>query len=156
MIEIALYRPDIAPNAATIVRFAACLGLTVRIIEPAGFTWSDSSFRRAAMDYADQATVIRHASWQAFLDAAQGRRIVLMTTRSALPYAAFAFEAGDILLYGRESAGVPEAVHQRADARLLIPMKEGLRSINVALACAMTAGEALRQLDGFPAVSGRS
>lgn len=150
MIEIALYQPDIAPNAATIIRMAACLGLRVRIIEPAGFVWTDSGFRRASMDYLGQADFIRDASWQNFLDATDGRRIILLTTRATQSYASFTFSSDDIVLLGRESAGVPDNVHATAHARLLIPMCEGLRSLNVAMACAMVTGEALRQLSGFP------
>jgi tRNA (cytidine/uridine-2'-O-)-methyltransferase len=150
MIEIALYQPDIAANAATVMRLAACLGLPVAVIEPAGFTWSDASLKRAGMDYLDKAVVIRDSSWAAFRQRTQGRRLVLMTTKSALPYCNFRFAAGDVIVMGRESAGVPDAVHQAAAARLLIPMRPGLRSINVALACAMVTGEALRQLESFP------
>lgn len=153
MIEIALYQPDIAPNAATILRLAACLGLPVRIIEPAGFLWSDSTFRRAGMDYLAGVDVRREPSWAAFRAGTAERRLVLMTTRGALPYVDFRFAAGDILLMGRESAGVPDDVHAAADARLLIPMRKDMRSINVAMACAMAAGEALRQLSGFPTAS---
>lgn len=150
MIEIALYEPDIAPNAATILRLAACLGLTVRIIEPAGFAWSAADFRRAGMDYLNNVEVIRDSSWSAFLDATAGRRRVLMSTKAARPYCDFAFARGDIILMGRESVGVPAHVHASADARLLIPMQPGLRSLNVAVACAMVTGEALRQLKAFP------
>lgn len=153
MIEIALYQPDIAPNAATILRMAACLGLKARIIEPAGFLWSDSTLRRAGMDYLDHAEVRRDASWMAFRAETTGRRLILITTGATLPYTDFAFRDGDIILMGRESAGVPEHVHQAADARLLIPMRPGMRSLNVALACAMVTGEALRQTGGFPATS---
>lgn len=152
MIEIALYQPDIAPNAASVMRMAACFGLPVRIIEPAGFLWSDSTFRRTGMDYLDRVDVRRDASWASFRAAAQGRRIVLVTTQATLPYTAFAFQPGDILLMGRESAGVPDHVHEAATARLLIPMRPGLRALNVAMACAMVTGEALRQLNGFAAV----
>ena len=146
MIDIALYQPDIAPNAGTIIRMAACLGLKVRVIEPAGFVMTDSALRRAGMDYLDRAAIITDASWAAFRGATAGRRIILMTTKAALAYTQFAFAAGDILLMGRESAGVPEAVHAAADARITIPMQAGERSLNVALACAMATGEALRQL----------
>ena len=149
MIEIALFQPDIPPNAATIMRMAACFGLRVRIIEPAGFTWSDSSLKRAGMDYLDQALVSRDASWAAFREATRDRRLILASTKAAVPYTDFAFRPDDILLMGRESTGVPAEVHQAADARLLIPMRSGLRSLNVALACAMITGEALRQTDGF-------
>ncbi|MBI3673531.1 MAG: tRNA (cytidine(34)-2'-O)-methyltransferase [Rhizobiales bacterium] len=150
MFEIALYQPDIAANAATIMRMGACFGLPVAVIEPAGFTWSDSSMRRAGMDYLARAEVVRHASWSAFREATAGRRLVLASTGASLPYADFVFVPGDILLMGRESAGVPAEVHAAADARLLIPMRPGLRSLNVAMACAMIAGEAMRQLRMFP------
>ena len=151
MIEIALYQPDIPPNAATIMRMAACFGLRVRIIEPAGFTWSVTSLKRAGMDYLDHALVIRDASWAAFRAATKGQRLILASTKAATAYTDFSFGQGDILLMGRESAGVPEEIHEAADARLLIPMRPGLRSLNVALACAMVTGEALRQLAAFPA-----
>ena len=151
--EIALYQPDIAPNTATILRMAACFGLTVRIIEPAGFHWSESSLRRAGMDYLEQAKIVRDTSWEAFRAAAAGRRLVLLTTRASLPYTDFPFSPTDILMLGRESAGVPPAVHEAADARLLIPMRPGLRSLNVAMACALVTGEALRQTGGFPTAS---
>jgi tRNA (cytidine/uridine-2'-O-)-methyltransferase len=153
MIEIALYQPDIAPNAATLMRMAACLGLRLRIIEPAGFVWSDSGLKRAGLDYLDRADVVRDVSWQAFREATAGRRLILATTRAARPYAEFAFHDDDIILMGRESAGVPPHVHDAADARLLIPMRAGLRSLNVAVACAMIAGEALRQTRQFPALA---
>lgn len=146
MIEIALYQPDIAPNAATILRMSACLGLTCRIIEPAGFVMSDSAFRRAGMDYLDKAALVREPSWSAFREATAGRRRVLLTTRASLPLWDFAFTPGDVILMGRESSGVPDSVHAEVEARITIPMKPGLRSLNVALACAMATGEALRQL----------
>jgi tRNA (cytidine/uridine-2'-O-)-methyltransferase len=137
MIEIALFHPDIAPNAATIIRMAACLGLKVTIIEPAGFAWTDSSFKRAP-------------SWQAFRGEIQGRRLVLISTKAALPYSQFEFTGTDIILMGQESAGVPPEVHEAVEARIQIPMKPGERSLNVSLACAMVTGEALRQTAGFP------
>jgi len=152
MIRIALYQPDIAQNTGTILRLAACLGLQAHLIEPAGFPSSDRAFRRAGMDYLDQVDLVRHASWAAF---AQWRhehalRLVLFTTQGAQNYLTFGYQAGDVLLFGRESAGVPADVHAAADARLLIPLRPGLRSLNVALACAMAVGEALRQTGGFP------
>jgi tRNA (cytidine/uridine-2'-O-)-methyltransferase len=150
MIEIALFQPDIAPNAATILRMAACFGLKVRIIEPAGFVWSDSSFRRAGMDYLGHAEVERHRNWEDFVAAAGRRRMVLVTTKGSMNYTEFAFAEDDILLMGRETAGVPDYVHRHAGARLLIPMRPAMRSLNVALACAMVTGEALRQTAGFP------
>lgn len=146
MIEIALYQPDIAGNAGTIARLGACLGVPVTIIEPAGFAWSDSALRRAGMDYLDAARLRRSASWADFRAAAAGKRIVLLTTKGGDSYLSHRFQAGDILLLGRESAGVPEHVHAAADVRLTIPMQPGMRSLNVALACAMVTGEALRQL----------
>ena len=148
MIEIALYQPDIAPNAATLLRMCACLGLTCRIIEPAGFVMTDAAFRRAGMDYLDRAALVREPSWAAFRQATAGRRCVLLTTKATLPLWAFAFRADDILLMGRESVGVPEPVHAAVEARVTIPMREGMRSINVALACAIATGEALRQTRG--------
>jgi tRNA (cytidine/uridine-2'-O-)-methyltransferase len=148
MLEIALYQPDIAPNAATILRMCACFGLTCRIIEPAGFVMSDSQFRRAGMDYLDKAALVRDPSWAAYREATAGRRSVLLTTRATLPVWDFTFRTDDLILMGRESVGVPEAVHQEVEARVTIPMREGMRSLNVALACAITAGEVLRQLRG--------
>lgn len=147
MIRLALYQPDIPQNTGTMIRLAACLGVGVDIIEPCGFDASDRNFRRAGMDYLERASILRHDDWAAFEQArrAAGARLVLATTRGAIPYPDFAFRPGDVLLMGRESAGVPEAVHDAADARLLIPVRPGLRSLNVAVAAAMILGEALRQ-----------
>jgi tRNA (cytidine/uridine-2'-O-)-methyltransferase len=149
---IALYEPDIPQNTGTILRLAACLGVTVHIIEPAGFPTGDRAFRRAGMDYVERVELMRHASWEAFegwrRDA--GTRLVLFTTRATVSYLEHRFAADDILLFGRESSGVADEVHKAADARLLIPMREGMRSLNVAVACAMAIGEALRQTGGFP------
>ncbi|HUH50435.1 MAG TPA: tRNA (cytidine(34)-2'-O)-methyltransferase [Mycoplana sp.] len=146
-LRIALYQPDIAGNTGTILRLAACLGLGVDIIEPAGFDISDRSLRRAGMDYLAAVTLTRHVTWERFVEwrEASGRRLVLATTRAATPYVDIAYRPDDILLFGRESAGVPDTVHESADARVLIPMIEGQRSINVAMSAAMIAGEALRQ-----------
>jgi tRNA (cytidine/uridine-2'-O-)-methyltransferase len=153
--QIALYQPDIPQNAGTILRLCACLGVPAHLIEPAGFPISDRHFRRAGMDYLDQVDIGRHASWAAFEDWRRGEdlRLILFTTKGATSYLDHAFAPGDILLFGRESAGVPEQVQTAADARLLIPMRPGLRSINVAMAAAMALGEALRQTEGFPANS---
>ena len=146
--RLALYQPDIPQNTGTMLRMAACLGLPVDIILPAGFDASDRAFRRAGLDYLAHVEIMRHQSfetfqaWRATLPAA---RLVLLTTRASLSYLEFAFEADDILLVGRESAGVPDAVHMRADAAINVPMRPGLRSLNVAVAAAMVAGEALRQ-----------
>ena len=147
-LRIALYQPDIAGNTGTILRFAACLGLGVDIIEPAGFPLSDKALKRAGMDYLEMAALTRHIDWNAFEDwrRKDGRRLVLLSTKAATPYTNFSFADGDMLLFGRESAGVPDPVHQAADARLTIPMQGSARSINVALSVAMVAGEAVRQL----------
>lgn len=152
MIRIALYQPDIAQNTGTILRLAACLAIAVDIVEPAGFPVSDKSFRRSGMDYLDHVLWQRHDDFAAFerQRRASGSRLILMTTRAALPYPEFAFQAGDVVMAGRESAGVPDHVHDAADARIVIPMQPGLRSLNVAVSVAMVAGEALRQLGGFP------
>jgi tRNA (cytidine/uridine-2'-O-)-methyltransferase len=151
--RIALYEPDIPQNTGTILRLAACFGLAAHIIEPAGFPVSDRAFRRAGMDYLDQVTILRHASFEAFAAWREqaGVRLVLFTTGGATSYLDHAFRDDDLLLFGRESAGVPEAVHRAAQARLVIPMRPGLRSLNVAMAAAMAVGEALRQTGGFPA-----
>jgi tRNA (cytidine/uridine-2'-O-)-methyltransferase len=151
-LRIALFQPDIPQNTGTILRLAACLGLGVDIIEPAGFPTSDKAFRRAGMDYLDAVEIVRHASFARFEEARHmaGRRLVLATTHAALLYTEAAYRSGDILLVGRESAGVPDEVHDAADLRVLIPMRPGLRSLNVALAAAMIAGEALRQTGSFP------
>jgi tRNA (cytidine/uridine-2'-O-)-methyltransferase len=147
-LRIALFQPDIAGNTGTILRFAACLGLGVDIIEPAGFPLSDKALRRAGMDYLEMADLARHVDWQAFEQWRRNnaRRLVLLSTRATTAYTEFSFAAGDILLFGRESAGVPDAVHDAADERLTIPMRPGARSINVALSVAMVAGEAIRQV----------
>lgn len=147
-IRIALYQPDIAGNTGTILRFAACMGLAVDIVEPAGFDLSDRNLRRAGMDYLEMAALTRHVDWDGFEQwrLGAGRRLVLLTTTATLPYTAFAFAKGDVLLFGRESAGAPDKVHEAADARLLIPMPGGGRSLNVALSVAMVAGEAMRQV----------
>jgi tRNA (cytidine/uridine-2'-O-)-methyltransferase len=146
-LRIALYQPDIAGNTGTILRMGACLGLPVDIIEPAGFDLSGRALRRAGMDYLEMAVLTRHVDFDRFEEwrAGEGRRLVLFTTAAACSYTGFGFERSDILLFGRESAGVPEPVRARADARLLIPMRGGGRSLNVALAAAMAVGEAMRQ-----------
>lgn len=147
---VALYQPDIPQNAGTILRMCACLGLAAAIIEPAGFLASDKHFRRAGMDYLAHVEIARYPHWAAFEDwrHANGRRLVLLTTKADLAYTAFCYVPGDILLFGRESAGVPAEVHAAADARLVIPLKPPMRSLNVAVAAAMVAGEATRQLGG--------
>jgi tRNA (cytidine/uridine-2'-O-)-methyltransferase len=151
-VHLALYQPDIPQNAGTIMRLCACLGVTVHVIGPAGFDMSDRTLRRAGMDYLDHASIVRHVDWTAF--AAWRRdahaRLILLTTRATTPYTDFAFTADDIILLGRESAGVRDFVHEAADHRLTIPMVAGMRSLNVATAAAMVVGEALRRTGGFP------
>jgi tRNA (cytidine/uridine-2'-O-)-methyltransferase len=146
--RIALYQPDIPQNAGTILRLAACLGIEAHLIEPAGFPTSDRAFRRAGMDYLDHVALVRHVSWEAFeaWRRRDGLRLVLFTTRAAVSYLDHAFAPGDILMFGRESSGVPEAVHAAAEVRLKIPIRPELRSLNVAMTCAMAVGEAMRQL----------
>ncbi len=147
--RLALFQPDIAPNAGTLIRLGACLGVPVDIIEPCGFVLSDTRFRRAGMDYLEVAAVTRHVSWEAFKGALTGR-LVLLSSKGSDPYTGFSFKPEDTLLLGRESAGVPDEVHACVDARLRIPLQPGLRSLNVAIAGAMVLGEALRQTKGFP------
>ena len=145
--EIALFQPDIPPNTGTILRLCACLDVGAHIIEPAGFTVSDRAFRRAGMDYLDQVRLTRHISWTTFEEWRRqtGSRLVLFTTKGATSYLDFRFRPSDILLFGRETVGVTDQVVAAADARVKIPIKSGLRSLNVALAAAMAVGEALRQ-----------
>jgi tRNA (cytidine/uridine-2'-O-)-methyltransferase len=148
--RIALYEPDIPQNTGTILRLCACLGIEAHIIEPAGFPVTDRAFRRAGMDYLDQVALTRHGSFAAFEAWRRGQRLslVLISTQAEHSYLDHAFGADEVLLFGRESAGVPEAVHRAADMRLRIPMREGMRSLNVAMAAAMVASEVLRQTDG--------
>ena len=145
--QIALFQPDIPPNTGTILRLCACLDVSAHIIEPAGFPVSDRAFRRAGMDYLDQVTLTRHDSWTKFEEwrSEAGCRLLLFTTKGATNYLDFSYGPSDILLFGRETVGVPESVASAADARLVIPIKSSLRSLNVAMAAAMAIGEALRQ-----------
>jgi tRNA (cytidine/uridine-2'-O-)-methyltransferase len=146
--RIALYEPDIPQNTGTILRLAACLGIEAHIIEPTGFPSSDRAFRRAGMDYLEQVSLCRHSSWAAFETwrRAEGLRLILFTTAATTSYLDHSYRRDDIVMFGRESAGVPDAVHAAADARLLIPMRPHLRSINVAMVAAMALGEAMRQI----------
>ena len=155
-IRIALYEPDIPQNTGTILRLCACLGIEAHLIEPAGFPVTDRAFRRAGMDYLDQVSIARHDSWSAFDSwrRDEGLRIALLTTRGSVSYLDHDYRRADILLFGRESAGVPDRVFEAAEARLIIPMREGLRSLNIAMACAMAAGEAIRQTRGSLFCSG--
>jgi tRNA (cytidine/uridine-2'-O-)-methyltransferase len=149
--RIVLYQPDIPQNTGTILRLCACLGIEAHIIEPAGFPATDRAFRRAGMDYLESVDITRHGSWQDFeaWRRLRSARLILFTTRARVSYVEFSFAPDDILLFGRESAGVAEPVHSAADARLLIPMRPGMRSLNVAMAAALAAGEALRQTGGL-------
>ncbi|MFO1186718.1 MAG: tRNA (cytidine(34)-2'-O)-methyltransferase [Alphaproteobacteria bacterium] len=153
--RLALYQPDIPQNTGTILRLAACLGVPVDLIEPLGFAVSDRDLKRAGMDNLEAVDISRHRDFETFrgVMAERGGRLLLATTRGDTPFLDFRFAAGDVLLLGRESAGVPEEVHRAAAARLLIPMRGGLRSLNVALAAAMVLSEALRQTGGFPKVT---
>lgn len=149
MLRLALYQPDIPQNTGTILRLAACLGLAVDFIEPAGFPLTDKGLKRAGMDYLRQVNFTRHASWEAFLSQATNQRLILLTTQGATPYCDIEFSTEDVLILGRESAGVPPEVHERVDLRLTVPMAPGARSLNVAMTAAMVAGEACRQLGAF-------
>lgn len=145
-VRLALYQPDIAPNVGAIIRTTACLGVPLDVIEPCGFAFSLHAVRRQVMDYADKAEIVRHASWTRFqADRARGRLLALTTHGDAILWDA-AFQPGDTLLLGQESAGLPEHVHEVADARLCIPMRPGTRSLNIAIAAGIAVAEALRQL----------
>lgn len=146
--RIALYQPDIPGNTGAILRLAACLGFTVDLIEPAGFDLSDKNLKRAGMDYLERAALVRHSSWEVFdrWRREEKRRLLLFTTKAQVHYTEVSYIEGDILIFGRESVGAPDFVHEAADARLVIPMEKGARSLNLAMSAAMAAGEALRQL----------
>jgi len=150
--RLALYQPDIPQNAGTILRLCACLGVEAHIIEPSGFPTTDRAFRRAGMDYLDSVTIVRHRSWRDFADwsGRAGHRLILFTTTASVSYLDYRYQADDILLFGRESAGVADEVHEAADARVRIPLREGMRSLNVAVAAAIAVGESLRQTGGMP------
>lgn len=152
--RLVLFEPDIPQNAGTLMRLASCFGLPVDIIEPCGFILNDSKMRRAGMDYLSNVHMTRHTSWESYRAQPATGRLVLLTTRGATPYTRFIFDSDDRIMVGRESAGVPDAVHAAADAHLLIPMAPPARSLNVAVAAAMVLGEALRQTGGFPAGPG--
>jgi tRNA (cytidine/uridine-2'-O-)-methyltransferase len=147
-LRIALYQPDIPGNTGTIIRTAACFGLGVDIIEPAGFDLSDRALKRSGMDYVEQAALTRHLNWDTFDQwrLSAGRRLILASTKAAQNYNAFEFQPTDILLFGRESSGVPENVHSSADARIIVPMAQGRRSLNLAVSVGMITGEAMRQI----------
>ncbi|MGD9783427.1 MAG: tRNA (cytidine(34)-2'-O)-methyltransferase [Hyphomicrobiaceae bacterium] len=153
--RLALYQPDIPQNTGTILRLAACLGVPVELIEPAGFDASDRTLRRAGLDYLAHTDLTRHASFEAFQDwrRACGLRLVLLSSGGSAPYHGFKFKSGDVLMLGRESAGVPPAVRASTDCSVRIPMRVGLRSLNVAVAAAMVLGEALRQTGRLDALA---
>jgi tRNA (cytidine/uridine-2'-O-)-methyltransferase len=147
--RLGLYQPDQAGNVGTILRLAACLGVPVDIVEPCGFPWSDKALKRAGMDYAEIAQVTRHADWEAFR-ATCAARLVLMTTSGGTPLPEARFEAGDIIMMGSESSGVPAAVHEAAALRVRIPQVRATRSLNIAVAAGIGLAEALRQTEGWP------
>jgi tRNA (cytidine/uridine-2'-O-)-methyltransferase len=149
---IALYEPDIPQNTGTILRLGACLGVAVHIVGPAAFPATEKAFRRAGLDYLDHVSVMNHVSFATFEDwrKQEGRRVVLLSTKASNAHIDLTYRESDVLLCGRESAGVPEEVHRAADARVRIPMRQDLRSLNVAVSLAMVLGEALRQTGGFP------
>lgn len=152
-VRLALYQPDIPQNTGTMLRLAACLNVTVDLIGPAGFDTSDAAFRRAGLDYLAAVHLKRHVGWRDFLAWRReqaGARLILLTTSAVAAYTDIAYNANDILMVGRESAGVPDDVHAAADLRVRIPMAAGQRSLNVAVAAAMVLGEAVRQTDLFP------
>lgn len=154
-VALALYQPDIAANTGTLLRLGACLGITVHVIHPAGFALTDRNLARAGMDYLDKAALVEHASFAAFESWRHGeqRRLCLLTTKASESAYGARFGADDILLLGRESAGVPDSVAAAADLRLRIPMRAGMRSINVAIAASMVLGEAMRQTGRFTELS---
>lgn len=153
MIHLVLFQPDIPQNVGAVIRLGACFNLPVHIIEPCGFIWDDKRLKRAGMDYLDSAALTRHVSWARYQKALQdnGGRLILFTTKGATPLPAFRFMPGDHVVFGRESAGVPDDVHDASDDRVCIPMAAGMRSINIAQSAAIGAAEALRQLDQWPA-----
>lgn len=149
-VALALYEPDIPQNTGNLIRTAACFAVPLHIIEPCGFVLSDSRMRRAGMDYAETANLERHASWQAFQSSGPGGRRILLTTKADVALPDFSFAPGDIILLGRESAGVPDHVHDAADIRMRLPMRAGARSLNVSVTGAIAVFEALRQLQALP------
>ena len=148
--RLALFQPDIPQNAGALIRLGACLGVALDLIEPLGFILDDRRLRRAHMDYLEHVRLRRHGSWERYLADKPSGRLVLLTRAGELRYTEFRFAPDDILLLGRESAGAPPQVHASADARIRVPLRPGLRSLNVAIAAAMVLGEALRQTEGFP------
>lgn len=152
VIRIVLFQPDIPQNVGAVLRLGACFDIAVEIIEPCGFVWDDKRIKRAGMDYVDNVSLTRHQSWEAYISEQSGQnsRLVLFTTKASEPHHSFKFAAGDQLVFGQESAGVPDEVHKAADARLSIPMAAGARSLNLAQSAAIASAEGLRQLNEWP------
>lgn len=148
--RIALFEPEIAGNVGAVLRLGACMGTAVDLVEPMGFEWDDRRVRRAAMDYIDHVDVARHADFAAFRSASAGRRLVLFTTKATQSPYDFAFRPDDVLVFGKESAGVPPEVAEACEVRLRIPMRSGVRSMNLAMSASLVLGEALRQTDSLP------
>jgi len=148
--RIALYQPDIAGNVGAVLRTAACLDVACDIIEPCGFAFSERAIKRAGMDYAAQAKISRHADWASFLETLNGARLVLMSSKASTPLPDFVFQPDDVILMGSESSGAPAKVHDRADARVFIPMAAGFRSLNISVSAGIALAEALRQTHQFP------
>ena len=149
-IRIALFEPDIPQNAAAIIRTAVCFGLEVEIIEPCGFIWGEKHMLRVGLDYLETAKITMHSGWESFKNAYPNSRLILFTTKSEKIYTNFQFDNSDILIFGRETKGVPSNVHDSVDFRVTIPMKRGARSLNIAAAVAIAASESLRQLEILP------
>ncbi len=146
MPSIALFQPDMPQNCGAIMRLCACFGVPLHLIEPFGFVWDEARVRRVAMDYIHHVNLTKYTDWDAFKSAMGTRRIILLSTKAASPYTAFKFEADDVLLLGRESAGVPEFVHAQSSARIVIPLENGMRSLNVGMSAAIVLSEACRQI----------
>jgi tRNA (cytidine/uridine-2'-O-)-methyltransferase len=148
--RIALYEPEIPGNVGAVLRLGACLGAGVDLIEPLGFPWNDRRVRRAAMDYIDHVEFTRHAGFAAFRETIGDARLVLFTTKAVLSAYQFEFRPDDVLLFGKESAGIPAEIAEMCDAKVRLPMREEVRSMNLATSAALALGEALRQVDGLP------
>lgn len=143
--RLAMYQPDMPQNCGAVMRLCACFGVPLDLIEPFGFVWDEARVKRVAMDYINHVSLTRHANWDGFRAKNAGARLILLTTKASVPYDTFAFQENDILLLGRESAGVPDAIHQSVDARVVIPLQTGLRSLNVGMSAAIVLSEAIRQ-----------
>ena len=144
--SIALFQPDMPQNCGAIMRLCACFGVPLHLIEPFGFIWDDARVRRVAMDYIDHVNLSKHSDWDSFKTAQSGKRLILLSTKAASPYTDFKFQADDVLVLGRESAGVPDIVHGQVAARIVIPLQNGMRSLNVGMSAAIVLSEAIRQI----------